>query len=47
MIGKKFIYSHVSSEHKSRELKEALHLLSKAQIAHMITHSSGNGRPLG
>jgi predicted AAA+ superfamily ATPase len=45
--GKKFVFHSVSPDIRSRELKSALELLSKAGIAHIIYHSSANGLPLG
>ncbi|MBN1114797.1 MAG: ATP-binding protein [Oligoflexia bacterium] len=47
LIGKKFVYSSVNPDMRSRELKPALELLSKAGLAHIITHTSANGYPLG
>ncbi|MCI0471670.1 MAG: AAA family ATPase [Candidatus Aminicenantes bacterium] len=47
LSGKKFIFHSVSPDIRSRELKSALELLSKAGIAHIIYHSSANGLPLG
>ncbi len=46
LLGKKFVFSHVNRELKSRDLKAALQLLKMAQIAHLIPHSSGAGIPL-
>ena len=46
LLGKKFIYSHVSSDVKSRELSEALNLLQDAGLMTKSLHSSGNGVPL-
>ena len=47
MLTKKFVFSSVSSEYQSRELKPALFLLEKAKVAHVIHHTSANGLPLG
>ena len=44
---KKFIYSRVPGEYKTAEVKKALDLLIKAGILVPVTHSSGNGLPLG
>lgn len=44
---KKFVYSRVSGEYKTAEVKKALDLLIKAGILIPVTHSSGNGLPLG
>jgi predicted AAA+ superfamily ATPase len=46
LIGQKFKYSNVSSEIRAQYISEALELLSKAGIAHLIYHSSSNGVPL-
>lgn len=44
---KKFVYSRVPGEYKTAEVKKALDLLIKAGILIPVTHSSGNGLPLG
>lgn len=44
---KKFVYSRVPGEYKTAEVKKALDLLVKAGILVPVTHSSGNGLPLG
>ena len=46
LSGKKFIFAAVNPEARSRELKPALDLLSKAGVVHPITHSSSSGLPL-
>lgn len=45
-FAKKWIYSNISSEVKSRELSEALHLLNAAGLSYFCHHTSGNGVPL-
>lgn len=47
LMGKKFIFSTVDRELRSRELKPALELLIKAGIVNPVTHTSANGVPLG
>ncbi len=47
LLGKKFVYSSVSPDLRTRELRPALDLLAKAGVAHVIYHSSANGLPLG
>ena len=47
LVGRKFMFSHVDSEERSRELGPALHLLCLARVAHLVKHSHGNGVPLG
>lgn len=47
LLGKKFTYVSVDRDVRSRELKQALLLLEKAGVIHIITHSSSNGIPLG
>jgi predicted AAA+ superfamily ATPase len=47
LLGRKFVYSHIDPSIKSRDLKGALQLLSKASVAHVVHHSSANGIPLG
>lgn len=46
-IGDQFKYSSVHGEFKKRELAPCLELLRHANVVHQITHSSGNGLPLG
>lgn len=47
LMGRKFVFTAVSPDVRSRELRPALELLSKAGLAHIIHHSSSNGLPLG
>lgn len=44
---KKFVYSRVPGEYKTAEVKKSLDLLIKAGILIPVTHTSGNGLPLG
>ena len=44
---KKFVFSRVTGEYKTFEVKKALDLLVKAGILIPVTHTSGNGLPLG
>jgi uncharacterized protein len=46
-LGKKFKYSSIDGDYRKRELIPALDLLITAGIAHKVTHTSGNGIPLG
>lgn len=46
LLGRKFKFSEVSQDIKSRELSKALHLLEEAGLVHLVYHSSGNGVPL-
>jgi len=46
MSGRKFKYTSVNPTYRSRELRPALDLLTKAGIVHKITHSSSSGSPL-
>jgi len=45
--GNKFKYSNVDSHSSSHSIKEALHLLILAGLAHKIHHTSARGLPLG
>jgi hypothetical protein len=45
-LGSKLVFSKFGSEYRSRELKPALELLSKAQVLHKVVHSSCGGIPL-
>lgn len=46
-IGEQFKYSSIHGEFKKRELAPCLELLRHANVVHQITHSAGNGLPLG
>ena len=46
-VTKKFVYSRVPGEYKTAEVKKAIDLLIKAGILIPVTHTSGNGLPLG
>ncbi len=46
-LGEQFKYSSVHGEFKKRELAPCLDLLRRANVIHQITHSAGNGVPLG
>lgn len=46
IVGKKIKYSNISREHPSRNIKDALELLSKAKICHRVYHSHCSGLPL-
>ena len=45
--GNKFVYSQVSRDIHSYSIKDALHLLSLAGLIIPVTHTNGNGLPLG
>lgn len=47
LLGKKFKYSDIEGEFRKRELAPALELLVTAGVVHKVTHSSGQGIPLG
>ena len=46
MVGRKFMYSHVDREERSRDLGEALSLLQLARVVHKVPHTHANGIPL-
>ena len=46
IVGDKVKYSNISREHPSKNIKDALELLSKAKICHRIYHSHCSGLPL-
>jgi len=46
LVGRKFMYSQVDREERSRDLSEALRLLCLARVAHQVRHTSANGLPL-
>ncbi|MBR1550676.1 MAG: ATP-binding protein [Bacteroidales bacterium] len=45
--GKKFVYAQVSRDTHSASIKEALSMLALAGLATPVTHTAGNGLPLG
>ena len=45
--GSKFVYSKASTHSNHKQIKEALNLLVMAGIVIPVTHTSGNGLPLG
>ncbi|MBI5399295.1 ATP-binding protein [Candidatus Saganbacteria bacterium] len=47
LVGKKIKYSEIDSESKSRELKNAIELLSLSGIIKPIYHTKASGLPLG
>ena len=46
-MGKKFVYSNVSSDYNHRQLKEGLELLRMSGLVIPVIHSAANGLPLG
>lgn len=46
-MGNQFKYSEVHGDYKKRELAPCLDLLRRANVVHQITHTAGNGAPLG
>lgn len=46
-ISNQFKYSEIHGDYKKRELAPCLDLLRRANVIHQITHTSGNGFPLG
>lgn len=46
-LGGKFIASRVNEFSRTEEIKKALTLLTYARICHRVSHTSGNGLPLG
>lgn len=47
MVSKEFSYREIHGEYRKRELAPALELLERANIVHIIRHSSGQGIPIG
>lgn len=45
--GSKFVYRQVADDVHSSVIKDALHLLTLAGLIKPVTHSDGNGVPLG
>ena len=46
-VGSKFSYRRIEGEFRKRELAPALELLERANIVHVIRHTSGQGIPIG
>ena len=46
-LGKKFVYARVRDGVKQQQAKNALDLLIKARVCHIVQHTSANGLPLG
>ena len=46
-VGKKFVFSNVSKDYRSGQIRTALDLLTLAGLVVPVTHTSGNGLPLG
>lgn len=46
LVGTRCKYSHISPHVRSRELKNALNLLTEARCLHQVFHSAGRGIPL-
>lgn len=46
-VGKKLKYANLSADNAAADVKKALHPLKMAGIFKPVTHSSGNGLPLG
>lgn len=46
-VGKKFTFSKVEGNYRANEVKQALSLLCDAGIIRRVSHTAGNGLPLG
>jgi uncharacterized protein len=46
-LGKKFVYARIRDGVKQHQAKNALDLLIKARVCHIVQHTSANGLPLG
>ena len=47
LVGRKFMYSKVDPDSRSRDLRAAVELLERAGIVHRVCSTSGAGLPLG
>jgi len=47
LVGRKFMYSHVDPNERSRDLATVLKLLGLAHVAYPVRHTHANGIPLG
>ena len=47
LVGRKFMYSKVDPDTRSRELRAAVELLERAGVVHRVCSTSGAGLPLG
>ena len=46
LVGRRFMYSQIDREERSRDLSEALRLLCLARVAHQVRHTHAGGLPL-
>jgi predicted AAA+ superfamily ATPase len=46
-VGEKMVYSHISREYRSAQIKDALELLRLAGLVTPVIHTAANGIPLG
>jgi predicted AAA+ superfamily ATPase len=46
-LGGRFVYSHVETDVKQRDVKRAVELLQLARVCHRVEHTAGRGLPLG
>jgi len=46
-MGKKFVYTNISNDYNSRQLKEGMELLIMSGLVIPVVHSAANGIPLG
>jgi uncharacterized protein len=46
-MGKKFVYTNISNDYNSRQLKESMELLIMSGLVIPVIHSAANGIPLG
>jgi predicted AAA+ superfamily ATPase len=46
-LGGRFVYGHVESDAKHRDVRRAAELLVLARVCHRIEHTAGRGLPLG
>jgi predicted AAA+ superfamily ATPase len=47
LLSREFSYREIHGEYRKRELAPALELLERANIIHIVRHSSGQGIPIG
>lgn len=47
MLGQKFVYSRVGGGLKQHQVKQALELLTRARVCHLVPYTTASGLPLG
>jgi hypothetical protein len=46
-LGRKFVYAHVDEGVKQNQARQAVELLARARVCHLVNYTAANGLPLG